>query len=213
MLPVSATLTYRLPVGEANLALPDKAKTGANAGANHQSFCTIVREIRVMALSDIAEGLEITESQDEQGVATVDTTDATLAERLAPFEESLPCAAGEAATILERYAGGANVGTAGRAAGVAPISAAKTLHLLGESVTPVGPTGRDVIRDWIAGDLSRTEALELTRLGEREFALATYVETHDTLEEGCAAIEGVLAANRERADPLSDALGDTFDGF
>lgn len=164
-----------------------------------------------MGLSDLAAGLEVTQSQDERGVATVDTTDATFEERLAPFEDALPCSATEATTVLERYAGGADIGTAGRAAGIAPVTAAKTLHLLGEPVSPVGSTGREIIADWIAGHLSRTEALELTRLGPEEFALATYVETHDPLEDACAAIEGVLARERLGEDPLSVSLGDALD--
>lgn len=159
-----------------------------------------------MGLSEIAAGLEVTERQQARGVATVDTTGAGLAERLEPFAEELPCAPGEAAVVLERYAGGGSVGAAARAAGVAPVTAAKTLHLLGESVSPLGPTGRAVVRDWIAGELSRTEALELTRVGETEFALAAYVETHDPIEKACAAVEGVLAADRL---PDGSPLGDT----
>ncbi len=165
-----------------------------------------------MALSDLAAGLELTESQKEHGVATVDTTNAGLEERLAPVAEELPCGSVTAATVLERYVEGLSVGAAAQAANVAPVTAAKTLHLLGESVSPLGPTGREVIRDWIAGALSRAEALELTRAGETEFALATYVETHDPLEEACAAVEGVLAADRlPAASPLADATGDVTD--
>ena len=162
-----------------------------------------------MGLSELAAGLEVTESQDEHGVATVDTTDADLADRLEPFAERLPCTPAEAETVLERYAGGASVGTAAHTAGVAPVTAAKTLHLLGESVSPLGPTGREVVRDWLAGELSRTEALELARVGETEFALATYVETHEPIEAACAAVEGVLAADRLTGEsPLADATGD-----
>jgi len=166
-------------------------------------------QIHPMGLSELAAGLEVTEHQEARGVATVDTTDADLAERLAPFAGDLPCAPDEAATVLERYAKGGSVGAAAHAAEVAPVTAAKTLHLLGESVSPLTPTGRDVVRDWIVGDLSRSEALELTRVGETEFALATYVETHDPIEEACAAVEGVLAADRlSKESPLADATGD-----
>jgi hypothetical protein len=168
----------------------------------------------VIALSDLAAGLELTESQEGHGVATVDTTDAGLEERLEPVAGDLPCRSVTAATVLERYVEGLSVGAAARAADVAPVTAAKTLHLLGESVSPLGPTGREVIRDWIAGDLSRAEALELTRAGETEFALAAYVETHDPLEEACAAVEGVLAADRlPAASPLADATGDVTDSL
>lgn len=165
-----------------------------------------------MGLAEIAAGIEITETQEERGVATVDATDATLEERLDPFAAELPCTPAAAATVLDSYAAGADVGTAGRAAGVPPVTAAKTLHLLGESVSPVGPTGREVVRDWIAGELSRTEALELTRLSEAEFALAAYVETHEPIEAACAAVEGVLAARSvDDAAPLADAVGDPTD--
>lgn len=161
-----------------------------------------------MGLADIAAGLEITETQDESGVATVDATDAGLEERLDPFAESLPCSPAAAATVLERYTEGAAIGTAARAADLPPMMAAKTLHRLGESVSPVSPTGRDIVTDWVAGDLSRTAALELTRLSESEFALAVYVETHDPLEEACAAVEGVLAARNRQTGGLTDGLGD-----
>lgn len=147
-----------------------------------------------MGLSDIAAGIEVTERQDERGVATVDETDHTVAERLAPFEAELPCTATEAATVIERYTEAGSVGEAGRAAGIAPTTAAKTLHLLGESVSPVGPMAREIIQDWIDGNLSRSEALELTRVGEETFALAVYVESHEPIEAACRAIEGVLAA-------------------
>jgi len=133
-----------------------------------------------MGLSDIAAGIEVTATQEEQGVATVDATDATLAERLGPFAEALPCAP-------------------------APTTAAKTLHLLGENVSPAGPTGSEVVRDWIAGELTRTEAMELSRLGEQTFALAAFVETHEPLEAACAAVEGVLAGQRALAETTSDA--------
>lgn len=147
-----------------------------------------------MGLSEIAAGIEVTECQEEHGVATVDETDHSLAERLAPFEDELPCSPTAAATVLERYAEGGSVGDAGRAAGIAPTTAAKALHLLGESVSPVGPMGREIIGDWIDGQISRTEALELARVGEDAFALAVYVETHEPIEEACREIEGVLAA-------------------
>lgn len=165
-----------------------------------------------MGLSEIADGIEVTEKQDERGISTVDTTEASLAERLGPFAEELPCSAPEAATVLERYSEGKSVGAAGGAAGVAPVTAAKTLHLLGESVSPVGPMGADIIQDWIAGELSRTEALELCQLGEAEFGLAVYVETHDPIEEACAAIEGVLAARRaEQRQPLAETISESTD--
>ena len=165
-----------------------------------------------MGLSEIADGIEVTERQDERGVATVDTTDASLSERLEPFAEELPSSAATAATVLEQYSRGKSVGEAGRAGGVPPITAAKTLDLLGESVSPLSPMGADIVQDWIEGHLSRTEALELTQLGEEEFALAVYVETHDPIEDACAAIEGVLAARQtDQRRPLAETMSDTTD--
>ncbi|PSQ27612.1 hypothetical protein BRD09_08390 [Halobacteriales archaeon SW_10_68_16] len=123
----------------------------------------------------------------DRGVATVDRTDASLAERLAAHEDALPCRAG-----------------------TAPVTAAKTLHLLGESVHPLGPTGREVVRDWLAGDLPRTEAVELARATETEFALAAYVETHDPLPAARDAVEDALAVRGE-ADPLEEARPDAVD--
>jgi len=149
-----------------------------------------------MGLSEIAAGIEVTDTQEDRGVATVDETDATLTDRLDPFADDLPCSPSAAATVLERYSEGASVGSAGRAAGIAPTTAAKTLHLLGESVSPLGPMGREIVEDYLAGHLSRSEALELIRIGEEEFALAVYIETHDQLDEAATAVEGVLAATQ-----------------
>ncbi len=168
-----------------------------------------------MGLADIADGLEVTETQDARGIATIDDTDATLEERLAPFASELPCSPREAATVLERYTSCGSVGDAGRAAGIAPMTAAKALHLLGESVSPATPLQREILADWRRGELSRREALGLTQLNETEFALAAYVETHDPLEGACAAVEGVLAGHalgvsegKTIADgPLADAVG------
>jgi hypothetical protein len=160
-----------------------------------------------MGLSEIAAGVEVTTEQRDRGVATVDDTDATLAERLAAHADALPCSADAAATVVEVYAGGEAVGTAARVADIAPITAAKTLHLLSESVSPLGPTGREIVRDWLAAELSRAEARDLTGATEREFALAAYVETHDPLSGVEEAVAGVLAPERG-TDPLADARSD-----
>jgi hypothetical protein len=162
-----------------------------------------------MGLDDIAAGLEVTTAQRDSGVATVDTTADSLADRLEGFG-ALPCDGETAATVVERYAGGGSVGDAGRAAGVAPMTAAKTLHLLGESVWPLGSVARDIVRDWLAGDLSRTEALDLTRASEREFALAVYIETHDPLPAARDAVADALAVERND-DPLADTHSTTTD--
>jgi hypothetical protein len=157
-----------------------------------------------MGLGDIAAGVEVTTEQRDRGVATVDRTDDCLADRLAAHEEALPCSAGTAATVVEQYVGGKSVGAAGRAAGTVPMTAAKTLHLLGESVHPLGPTGREVVCDWLAGELSRAEALDLTRATESEFALAVYVETHEPLEARAAVEDALAVRHRSEEDPLEE---------
>ena len=165
-----------------------------------------------MGLSEIAAGIEVTAEQEERGVATVDDTDATLAERLAAVANDLPCSPEEAAAAVEQYAAGGSVGAAAEAAGVPAVTAAKTLHLLGEAVSPVGQVGRDVVRDWVAGELPRSEAEELARVTSAEFALAAYVETHEPLAGARAAVESVLM--REGHDGLTGpdgAVGDTRD--
>ena len=160
-----------------------------------------------MGLSDIATGIEVTESQRATGVAAVDATEDSLAERLAPIAEQLPCSAAEATTVVEAYAAGKSVGASGHAAGIAPVTAAKTLHLLGEQVSPLGPTGREIVRDWVAGELSKREAVDLTGVGESEFLLAAYVETHEPLPAGRDAVERALSTGPER-DPLGETMSD-----
>jgi hypothetical protein len=163
-----------------------------------------------MGLSEIAAGLEVTTEQRERGVAAVDRTDAALADRLEPYETDLPCDAATAATLVEAYAAGRSVGSAARVADLAPMRAAKTLYRLGESVSPLGPTGRSVVQDWIAGELSRSEALTLTRVSEAEFALAAYVETHDPIPGARAAVEGALTRGGDAAAAKRDSLEETM---
>ena len=165
-----------------------------------------------MRLSEIAAGIEVTTEQEKRGVATVDDTDATLEERLAEFAAELPCGHEEAAVAVRQYAAAGSVGAAAAAAGVPAVTAAKTLHLLGESVSPVGTVGRDVVRDWAAGELPRSEAEELARVSSAAFALAAYVETHEPLEGARAAVEGVLMREGHNGlDRPDSAVGDTPD--
>ncbi|MBX0322442.1 hypothetical protein EGH21_05295 [Halomicroarcula sp. F13] len=162
-----------------------------------------------MGLADIAAGVEVTERQRDCGVAAVDDTDAPLAERLGPFAEALPCSAEAAATVVESYAAGNAVDDCGHAAGVPPVTAAKTLHLLGEQVSPLGPRGRDIVRDWLSGTLSRGDARTLADVGERTFALAAYVESHDPVPAARDAVEGALST--PDADPLAETHSDVDD--
>jgi len=163
-----------------------------------------------MGLSAIAAGLEVTDEQRDRGVATVDDTDAPLSERLAEYETDLPCTPDEAATVVEVYAEGRSVGTAASVAEVPSVTAAKTLHLLGEQVCPLGPTARDIVRDWLAADLSRTEALELTGATEREFALTAYVETHEPIPGAREAVAATLAPE-SGGDPLAETMSGVSD--
>ena len=165
-----------------------------------------------MGLSEIAAGVEVVDEQRDRGVAAVDRTAETLADRLEPHVGELPCDGDAAATLVEAYAAGNSVGAAARAAGMAPTDGAKTLHLLGESVSPVGPTGREVVRDWVAGRVARTEAIDLAGASEREFALAAYVDTHDPLPGAREAVEGALAPESDGAVDKRDALGETMSG-
>lgn len=158
-----------------------------------------------MGLSELAAGVTVTDEQRQRGVAAVDRTSGSLAERLEACESALPTDATTAAAILERYAAGGSVGQAAAAGNVAPITAAQTLHLAGETISPLGPTGRDVVRDWIAGKLSRTEALSLSRAGPTEFALAAYAETHEPLDAALSALDAAAEA-AEFADAADAAL-------
>jgi hypothetical protein len=163
-----------------------------------------------MALSDIAAGLTVTSEQRDQGVATVDRTHEDLGDRLQAVASELPCAPAAAATLLEAYADGRSVGEAAHAAELAPITGAKTLHLCGEQVSPLTPTGREILDDWLAGKLPRSEARQLAAASEREFALAAYVATHDPLPAAREAAEGAIM-DVDATDGKLAALGDSLE--
>lgn len=163
-----------------------------------------------MALSDIAAGLEVTTEQRDRGVATSDETGATLDDRLARFDDELPCSADAAAALVEAYAGGASVGRAAAVAGLPKTTAAKTLYLLGEPVDPLTPTAGRILDDWLAGEISRTEARGLIGVGADEFALGAYVATHGPIADAEAVVADALSPGRA-SDPLSDAVGDADD--
>jgi len=180
---------------------PNSGVAGTRQG---EYFSTRAGEPPHVTLSDIAEGVAVTHEQRERGVAAADDTRADLADRLAPFESDLPCSAAAAAAVAAAVTDGESVGDAARAAGVAPTTAAKALHLLGvEGVGPLGPAGRRVVRDWLAGDLSRSTALELAGADETAFALAAFVESHDPLAGAREALDGALSVGPD--DPLADA--------
>ncbi|WP_323674376.1 hypothetical protein [Halorubellus sp. PRR65] len=164
-----------------------------------------------MGLADIAAGLSTTTEQDERGVASVDATDAVLGDALAEFAAALPCKPVAAAAVAEAYVGGAAVDAAGHDAGVAPMTAAKTLHRLGfAGLSPVSATGERVLEDHLAGRVSRADARGLLSLSDAEFALATYVATHDAIDGARDVVEGALAAERTASVEKRDALDATM---
>ncbi|WP_123535367.1 DUF7858 family protein [Halosimplex salinum] len=166
-----------------------------------------------MGLSDIAAGIEVVDEQREAGVATVDRTADSLAERLDPFAAELPCSPAAAATLVEAYAEGKSVGASARVAGIPPTDGAKALHLFGENVSPVGPMGREIVSDWLTGELARTEAVELAGVSDQAFALAAYVETHDPIEGAMEAVESALSVDGSESVSTRDALDETMDGI
>jgi hypothetical protein len=156
-----------------------------------------------VTLSEIADGLEVTAEQCDRGVATVDAT-GDLRDRLGSFADELPCDAASAATVVEGHLAGRSIGESARTAGVAPVTAAKALHLLGcEGVSPLTPRAHDVVVDWLSADLSRADAKSLTGASETEFALATFVETHEPLDGARAVVEG--ARRTADGDALEEA--------
>lgn len=164
-----------------------------------------------MGLGEIAAGLEVTDEQRDRGVAVVDTAGASLAERLAPYDAALPCTPETAATVFESYTGGAAVETAAADGGVVPITAAKTLHLLGvDGLSPLGPQGRLLVRDWLAAELSRSKARELTGASETAFQLAVFIETHDPPAGITDAVEPALKTGETSLAAGRDALSDTL---
>jgi len=147
-----------------------------------------------MTLSDIAEGLEVTASQRDRGVAVADDTGTPLAERLREHADGLPCTPEAAATLVDAYTAGRSVGDAAGEAGITPMTAAKALHRCGmDGVAPFAPTRRGIVRDWLDGRLPRSEAVELTGGDEADFALATYVETHEPIPAVERAVDAYLA--------------------
>lgn len=160
-----------------------------------------------MGLSDIAEGVVVTTEQERRGVPTTDDTDAPLGARLEPFADRLPCSATTAATLVEAYADGASIGRAAAVAEMPETAAAKTLYLLGEPIDPLTPTAKRALEDWLAGELSRTDALALAGVGPDEFALCAYVVTHDPIEGAETVVADALTADWS-SDPLSDARSD-----
>ncbi|WP_330631468.1 DUF7858 family protein [Halocatena halophila] len=167
-----------------------------------------------MGLSEIASGITITTEQRTRSVATIDVTNSSLYERIAPFDESLPCSVSAAVTLVETYAAGNSVGDSSREAGLVPIRGAKTLHLLGEPITVVSPTERRVIESWIDAEILRTEAMALIDVTPAEFSLAVFIATHDPLPGIREALEPVLTPKSVTDATVTkrDSLAETMSG-
>ncbi|MFB6080955.1 MAG: hypothetical protein ABEJ81_08155 [Haloferacaceae archaeon] len=165
-----------------------------------------------MDLGEIAAGIEVTAEQRDRGVTTVDGREEALVDRLAPHADALPCTPEAAATVLRSHTAGTSVGESAREAGIAPMTAAKALHRCGvEGVDPLTPTAREVVCDWLAGDLPRSEAVELAGGDEAEFALAAYVATHDpvpALVTAAARVGGRPAGAVAKRDSLAETMSD-----
>jgi len=152
-----------------------------------------------------------TQRQRRRGVPAVDDTGKTLADRLDPLADDFPCSANAAATVLRSHAKGTPIDASARAADITPITAAKTLHRLGvEGVCPLAPTAREIVRDWIDGDLSRSDAQTLADASDPEFALAAYIETHDPLSGAPEVLEAVRTPRGDAMVEKRDRLGDTL---
>ena len=160
-----------------------------------------------MTLEEIAAGIEVTAEQVDRGVAAVDRTGSGVEARLEPFADDLPCDVTAAAALVAAYADGASIGVAARRAGLAPTTGAKVLHRLGEPVSPLTPTDRVVVDDFLEARVSRTEAVRLVG-DEADFALGVYVRTHEPLPGASEAVEGLLTPNTSAADPLAEARSD-----
>lgn len=165
-----------------------------------------------MGLSDIAAGLTVTQRQRERGVATIDDTQSTLADRLAEFESDLPCDAETAADLVDAYAAGSSVGGAAAVAETVPVTAAKTLHLLGTpGITPLSPLGVDILEDYLTGELTRSDAIALSGASSTEFALASYVATHDPIPGAREAVDEALAPGESAAVAKQNELGESLE--
>lgn len=164
-----------------------------------------------MGLSEIAAGIEVCTSQREQGVAAVDATEQSLADRLSSASEALPCTPQAAATVIDSWTRGRSIAETAQTAGVPPVTAAKALHRCGVAgVSPVGPTGREVVRDWLAGELPRHEARALIGCDEAEFALAAYCESHDPVPALTEAAADALEPSGNASVAKRDRLAETM---
>ncbi|WP_410765917.1 hypothetical protein [Haloferax sp. DFSO60] len=165
-----------------------------------------------MGLSDIAAELgPVTTKQRQRNVPTIDDTGVSLRTRFETHADALPCTPAAAEQVVEAHESGTALGDNARAAGIAPVTAAKVLHCCGVTgVNPLAPEARRIVRDWIDGRLSRADALALTRADPTEFALATYIETHDPIVPLAEAVQGALTNHGDAAVAKRDSLAETM---
>ena len=77
-------------------------------------------------------------------------------------------------------------------------------------VCPLGPTGRDIVADWVAGDIARSTARELTDASEADFALTAYIETHEPIPDLSGVADDVLGPSGNAAVQKRDELAETM---
>ena len=151
-----------------------------------------------MGLSEIAEGLEITTRQHERNIQPVDDTVTDLTARLQTHAESLPCSPETARDVLQVYAQEMTVPRAAEAADVSSVTVTKLLHRCGvDGLSPLSERGTNVLTEWLNGAASRSAILDHETIDEREFALATYLQTHAAIPELEAALRGHLEARNQ----------------
>jgi hypothetical protein len=79
----------------------------------------------------------------------------------------------------------------------------------------VDPVDREIIKQWINGEIDRTTANRRTDLERSRFALAVYVETHEPLTEDQAAIEPTISLSEniqsDRRRVLNETMADPTD--
>jgi hypothetical protein len=140
-----------------------------------------------------------------------DDTEASLAERLAAHEADMPCTVEAAAAVLDAHSAGTSVGESAREAGVAPMTAAKGLYRGGVAgVCPLRPTVRDIVADWVAGDIARSAAQELTDASEADFALTACVETHEPIPALSSVADDALGPSGNATVAKRDELVETM---
>ena len=169
-----------------------------------------------MELSELAEGLVVTDRQRKRDVSIVDRTDEMLTERLSKYSSVLPTEPAEAATMIELYVSGNDVETIADELGQVPMIVAKTLHITGmDGISPLAPEDREPLYRWLRGGISGAEAKRQLDVNEYEFALAAFVESHDPHESIATAVEGALAprqnASVRKRDTLADTMSDGMD--